>query len=161
MTEESAAVTISHPPDAMLRLINPVLRFVLGTPLAGAAGEQMMVVNVTGRKSGKRYSIPVTAHHIDGTLYALTSAPWKNNFKGGASAEVLHRRKTTTMRGELITDPATVGELAHRCADSYGAKRAQRLMGMKFRDNRVPSVEEFSEAATRLHVAAVKLTPEG
>jgi hypothetical protein len=118
----------------------------------------MMVVHVTGRKSGRRYSIPLSAHRIDGTLYALTSATWKNNFRGGASAEVLHKGKTTTMRGELITDPAAVADLSHRCAETYGPKRAQRVMGLKFRDNRIPTLEEFTEAATRDRMSAVRFT---
>lgn len=161
MTEQSPAVTISHPPAAILRAVNPALGFLLRTPLMGGMREEMMVVNVTGRKSGRRYSIPLSAHRIDNTLYALTSAPWKNNFRDGATAEVLHGGKTTAMRGELITDRAVVADLAHRCAESYGAKKAQRMMGMKFRDQRVPTLEEFTEAAGREHLAAVKLTPAG
>jgi hypothetical protein len=159
MAEQSPAVTISHPPEALLRAVNPVMRFLLGTPLAGSVRKQMMVMSFTGRKSGRRYSIPVSAHVIDDELYALTSAPWKNNFRDGAAAEVLLDGKRTPMRGELITDPATVADLSHRCAESYGVKRAQRMMGLGFRDQRIPTLEEFTEAAQRLRMAAVKLTP--
>jgi hypothetical protein len=161
MAEQSPAVTVSHPPIALLRVVNPLLGALLRTPVAGGARKQMMVVNVTGRKSGRRYSIPVSAHVIDGQLYALTSAPWKNNFRDGATAEVLHDGSTTTMRGELISDPAVVADIGHRCAESYGVKRAQRAMGLKFRDQRVPTVEEFTEAAQRERMAAIKFTPEG
>jgi hypothetical protein len=161
MAEQSPAVTVSHPPAALLRTVNPLLGLLLRTPVAGRARKKMMVVNVTGRKSGRRYSIPLSAHMIDGQLYALTSAPWKNNFRDGATAEVLHDGKTTTMRGELITDPAIVADLSHRCAESYGVKRAQFMMGLKFRDQRIPTLEEFTEAAGREHMAAVRLTPAG
>jgi hypothetical protein len=161
MTEQSPAVTVSHPPAGLLRAVNPLLGLLLRTPLAGSARDQMMVVNVTGRKSGRRYSIPVSAHTIDNTLYALTSAPWKNNFHDGATAEVLRGGKTTTMHGVLITDPATVAALSHRCAESYGTKRAQRMMGLKFRDNRIPTLQEFTEAAAREHMSAIKFTPAG
>jgi hypothetical protein len=159
MPEQSPAVTISHPPDAILRAVNPILRFLLRTPIAGPGRDQLMIVTFTGRKSGRRYSIPLSAHRIDNTLYAITSAPWKQNFRDGATAEVLHNGTTTTMRGELIKDPAAVADLAHRCAEFYGAKRAQRSMGLKFRDDRVPTLEEFTEAAQREHIAAVRLTP--
>jgi hypothetical protein len=159
MPEQSAAVTISHPPTAILRLVNPVLRNLLRTPVAGSAREQMMVVNVTGRKSGRRYSIPVSAHRIDNDLYAITSAPWKHNFRDGAAAEVLHNGKTTAMRGELIQDRAVVADLSRRCAESYGVKRAQRMMGLKFRDQRIPTTEEFAEAVDRDHIVAIRFTP--
>jgi len=159
MAEQSPAVTISHPPEAVLRAVNPLVRRLLRTPLAGRARKQLMVLNFTGRKSGRRYSIPVTAHRIDGDLYAIAAAGWKANFRDGADAEVLLDGRTTTMRGELIRDPSAVAHVCHRVAESYGVKEAQRLMGLKFRDGRVPTVEEFTEAARRLGVAAVRLTP--
>jgi len=159
MTEQMPAVTISHPPEGVLRAVNPAVKFLLGTPLAGGLRREMMVLNFTGRKSGRRFSIPVSAHQIDNNLYALASAGWTANFRDGAAAEVLHDGRTTTMRGELIRDAATVAGLAHRAAESYGAKKAQRMMGLKFRDNRVPTLEEFTEAAQREGMRAVKLTP--
>jgi hypothetical protein len=40
-------------------------------------------------------------------------------------------------------------------------KGAQRSMGLKFRDQRIPTLEEFTEAAEREHIGVVKLTPAG
>ncbi|OBC03456.1 hypothetical protein A5784_14695 [Mycobacterium sp. 852013-50091_SCH5140682] len=159
MTEQSFAVTPAHPSATMLRVVNPAMRLLLHTPLAGPMRNELMVVTVHGRKTGRQYAIPLSAHHVDNTLYALTEAAWKNNFRDGAPAEVLYNGKTTTMHGELIEDRATVADLFERCAQSYGAKRAQRMMGLAFRDQRIPTLEEFTEAVDRLHLAAVKLTP--
>jgi len=58
MAEKSPAVFISHPPEALLRLVNPAMRFLLGTPLAGAARKQMMVVSFKGRKTGRPIVAP-------------------------------------------------------------------------------------------------------
>jgi hypothetical protein len=33
------------------------------------------------------------------------------------------------------------------------------MMGIGFRDDRIPTVDEFKEAAAREHFVAVKLTP--
>jgi hypothetical protein len=159
MTEPTPVVTISHPPEGLLRAVNPAVKFLLGTPLGGSLRRQMMVLNVTGRKSGRRYSLPVSAHQLDNALYALASAGWTANFRDGATAEVLHDGKTTKMHGELIKDPATVADLSRRVAESYGAKKAQRMMGLKFRDDRVPALAEFTEAAQREGMRAVKFTP--
>ena len=159
MTDQSRAVTISHPPDAILRAVNPALKFLLSTPLLGGARKAMMVLSFKGRKTGRQYSMPLSAHQIDGNLYALTAAPWRLNFRGGAAAEVLHEGKTKAMRGELIEDREVLADLYHRCAESYGAKGAQRMMGLKFRDNRVPTKEEFAEAVDVDHLAGVRLTP--
>jgi hypothetical protein len=159
MTQPSPAVTVTHPPEGLLRAVNPLLKALLRTPLAGPMRKQLMVLSFTGRKSGNQYSIPVSAHVIDNQRYALAGAGWTKNFRGGRPAEVLHNGKSTKMTGELIVDPAVVSDLSHRLADSYGVKQAQRMMGLAFRDPRVPTVEEFKEAAEREGIVAVKLTP--
>lgn len=152
------AIDIAEPPQALINIANPTLRVALRTPL-GAALKDFMLLRFSGRKTGRRFAVPVSAHFIDGDLYAIAEAGWKHNFRGGAPADVSYRGKTAGMRGELITDPATVADLAHRAAVSYGAKKAQLMMGMKFRDATVPSVEDFTEAASRLKVVAIRFTP--
>ena len=52
MTEQSPAVTLSHPPEALLRAANPIVRYLLRTPLAGSLFEQMMVVSFSGARPG-------------------------------------------------------------------------------------------------------------
>ena len=159
MTENSNAITVSHPPEVFLRVVNPIIKLLLRTPLAGGARNQLMVVNFTGRKSGRHYSIPLSAHLIDGILYALSGATWKYNFRDGATSQVLHDGKTTTLRGELIEDKALVTDLYSRAAESYGAKRAERAMGLKFADHRVPSHDDFAKAVDELHLTAIRFTP--
>jgi hypothetical protein len=159
MTEQSSAITVSHPPEALLRVVNPFMKVLLRTPFAGPARNQLMVVDFTGRKSGKQYSLPLSAHMIDNILYAMTGATWKNNFRDGATAKVLHDGKTTTMRGELITDKAHVIDLYARCAEGYGAKRAARAMGLGFRDNQLPTHDQWAEAVDELKLRAIRFTP--
>lgn len=159
MTEQSYAVDAGHPPSALMRLVNPALGFLLRSPLAGLARNQFMVLNFTGRKTGRPYSIPLSAHLIDGQLYALTGAGWKQNFRGGGPVQVVYDGKSTAMRGELIRDRGAVSDLLSRCAESYGVQRAQRMIGLKFRDQRIPTRDEFAEAVDRLHLGAVRLSP--
>jgi hypothetical protein len=151
------SIDAAHPPQALLNVINPTLRFALRTPL-GSALKQFMVVNFTGRKTGRRFSVPVSAHHLDGDLYVILEAKWKHNFRDGAPAEVTHGGRTTTMHGQLINDPEAVADIVHRVASSYGAKKAQQVMGMKFRDNTIPSKDEFV-AAAKQGINAIRLTP--
>jgi hypothetical protein len=101
----------------------------------------------------------LSAHRIENDLYALTGAPWKQNFRDGAAADVLLDGKTTAMRGELIQNHGVVAYLYRRCCESYGIKRAERMLGLKFRDQQIPTLEEFTEAADREHLAAIRLTP--
>ena len=158
MAEPTAAVVPAHPPEPVMRVMNPALRYLLRTPLGGPL-RGFMVLTFTGRKTGRLYSIPVSAHHVDGTLYALAGSPWTLNFRGGAPAEVVHGGQSSPMRGELIEDAAALAELFHRCASQYGAARAQRLMGLKFREPRVPTLEQFREAVVDNKLVAIRFTP--
>ena len=154
-----AAIETAHPPQLLLNAVNPVLRVAIGLPVVGSSLKDFMVMNFKGRKSGRRFSIPVSAHHLDGDLYAILEAGWKHNFAEGAPVDVVHAGKTTPMHGLLITDPTTVADIALRVATAYGPKKAQRSTGLKFTSGTIPSRDEFVEAAMRLHIAAIKLTP--
>lgn len=155
---EQNAVSLSEPPGVVMTVMNPVLKFLLRTP-AGGALKQFMVLRFTGRKSGRQFTVPVSAHWLDGDLYALANATWKLNFRGGGPAEVSYGGRTTPMRGELIEDADAVAELFHRCAAEYGPKKAELMMGLKFRDPRVPTVEEFRAGVDQNKLVAIKFTP--
>jgi hypothetical protein len=154
-----AAIEMSHPPEALLRAVNPVLRTALRVPTLGSKLKDLMIVEYTGRKSGRRFAVPVSAHRLDGDLYVILEAGWKHNFTDGAPAEVTHGAKKTPMQGLLIKDPAAVADIVHRVATGYGAKKAQRSMGLTFGSDTVPSLDEFTEATKRLKIAAIRLTP--
>jgi hypothetical protein len=157
MADQSAAVEAAHPPEMLLRIMNPVLKVALKTPLGALMGDFMLVA-FTGRKSGKRYATPVSAHALDGVLHVVLEPQWKYNFRDGADAQVSHRGKTRTMHGELITEPATVAGIADRIARSYSPKKAQRQLGLTFRDGTYPTLAEWEESVRRLKIAAIKLT---
>lgn len=150
-------VHAAHPPGVLLSVVNPALKAALRTPLGRFLGD-FMVVGFTGRKTGKRYATPVSAHVLDGDLYVVLESQWKYNFRDGADAQVSHRGRTSTMRGELITDPVTVAGIADRIARSYSPKKAQRQMGMTFRDGAYPTLADWQESVRRMKIAAIKLT---
>ncbi|TDO08184.1 hypothetical protein EV580_5756 [Mycobacterium sp. BK086] len=158
MADQTAAITPAPPPDAIMRAVNPLMRYLLRTPLVGGLRKQFMVLSFKGRKTGRDFNIPVSAHHIDGDLYALIGSVWKVNFRGGGSASVLVDGRERAMRGELIEDREATADLFHRCAVSYGVKRAQRMMGLQFRDDRIPSLDEFREAIEVNKLAAIRFT---
>jgi hypothetical protein len=159
VTEQSATVVEpAHPPAAMMRVSNPLLRGLLRTPVGGPMRRQFMVLRFLGRKSGRRYDIPVVAHRLDGELYALTGSPWRYNFRGGADVEVTLDGHVTAMRGELLDDPQTVAPLYARAIDHFGVKRAPRMLGLKIHTPATPATEALTEAARRYHLSAIRLT---
>ena len=84
-----------------------------------------------GRQTGRRYEIPVVAHRLDGGLYALTDARWRNNFRDGAGVEVALDGHVTRMRGRLVDDTEEAVSLYAFAIDQLGVTRAQRMLGLK------------------------------
>jgi len=142
----------------MMRVSNPVMRGLLRSPAAGPLRRQFMVLRFFGRKTARRYDVPVVAHRLDGELYALTDAPWRNNFRGAADVEVTLDGHVTRMRGELVDDPETVAALYARAIDHFGVRRAQRMLGLKIHTPGTPAIEVLAEAARRYHLSAIRLT---
>lgn len=84
MTTSVPAIAVSHPPRVVLRLVNPVLDRLLRSPIGTALRRRYLTLTFTGHKYGRIYHFPVRAHRIQGNLYAVTSARWRLNFRGGA-----------------------------------------------------------------------------
>src|SRR5919201_997478 len=88
----------SVPSVRVLHAINPFVSAILRSPLHGLLSTQLMLLTYTGRKSGKRYTIPVGYARDGETLVVFSSRSWRRNLRGGAPVEVLlqGRRYTGT-----------------------------------------------------------------
>jgi hypothetical protein len=92
---------------------NPIMIWLLRSPLHGLISGSTMLVTYTGRKSGKTYSTPVNYHGIGGRLYtvSLRERAWWRNLRGGGEVTLLLRGKMAPARGAVVEDAAGV-ELA-------------------------------------------------
>ncbi len=71
----------------------------------GGRIDQIMLLEFTGRRSGRRIRVPVALHLTDGVPMAFTHRPWRLNFAGGAPVTITHRGQSGHGRGVLL--PAT------------------------------------------------------
>jgi deazaflavin-dependent oxidoreductase (nitroreductase family) len=76
------------------RLVNLVVRGLLRTPgLCSLIGSRLLTLYLVGRKSGRRYPVPV-AYLADGDDLLLgTSARWRHNLRAGQPVAVRLRGK--------------------------------------------------------------------
>jgi len=66
------------PPKIALRFANPVLKAVLRSPLHRLLSRKLMLLTVTGRKSGRRYTLPVGRYQSpDGTFVLSAGGNWR------------------------------------------------------------------------------------
>ena len=132
----ASAVARKVPPDALIKMSNPVLRLLLNSPLHGVVDSSVLLLHVTGRKTGRRYDIPVNYVDIDGRPTVVTIAGWRVNLRGGAEVEVTLRGCRRPMRAVLTEDPAAVAVSYQALISRLGWDKAQRHLGISVRDGR-------------------------
>lgn len=79
----------------LVRLQNPLMTWMLRSPLHVFVSGQFMLITVTGRKTGHIYEIPVQYRQEGQTLWVVTNQAyrWWHNVRGGGPVKVRLRGK--------------------------------------------------------------------
>jgi len=86
-----------------------IMTFLLRRGWMGSASDIIMVITTTGRKTGKRHSIPIGYLHDGDDIVALTGenvSNWFRNVLANGKATLEIKKETFDVHGELITDEA-------------------------------------------------------
>lgn len=97
--------TRRQPPRALFGVVNPIMRGLLRSPLHGLVSRRLLLLEVTGRKSGRIYSVPIGYVPVGDALYLGTDGRWVRNLRGGAEVRVWLRGRPVAARAEVIDDP--------------------------------------------------------
>jgi F420H(2)-dependent quinone reductase len=101
-----------HAPFALVnRTVNPVLRVVLSSPAHRLVSGHLMLITVTGRRTGRRFTIPVGYHEDGGGRLRVDldwpeRKRWWRNLRGesGAPVSVVLRGVPRTGTGRVTQD---------------------------------------------------------
>jgi hypothetical protein len=104
----ASTVKRAVPSPTLVKMGNPLVRALLGSPLHGVLDGSFLVLHLTGRKTGRRYHIPVGYVDMGGKLTVVTVARWRVNLRGGADLDVTLRGCTRPVHAVLEEDPASV-----------------------------------------------------
>jgi len=91
---------------------NDFMSWVLRSPFHGMLSNGMMLITVTGRKTGKKYTMPVGYYEESGYLWVITSRDrtWWKNLREGANVDLLLKRKPVKAYAEPDLDEESVKE---------------------------------------------------
>ena len=155
----TSIVKRSVPPPTLVKMGNPLVRLLLGSPLHGMLDDSYLVLHLSGRKTGRRYDIPVGYVDMGGKLTVVTVAKWRVNLRGGADVSVMLRGCLRPMHALLEENPASVAVSYQAMIDRIGWKKAQRQLGISLPGGRVPTVLELNDAAHEYGWSVITLTP--
>ena len=93
-------------PEFFFALINPIVRFLLRSPIHGLWSGSLMLITFTGRKTQRVYTTPVRYLQRDGAVWAFTSVrnKWWRNLQGGATVSLRIGGKDSLYRAEAVAD---------------------------------------------------------
>jgi deazaflavin-dependent oxidoreductase (nitroreductase family) len=148
------SVEDARPPKAVLRLVNPVLVAVLRSGLHRVASKNLMLLTVTGRKSGRTYTMPVTRHQQpDGTLVVSSAGGWRHNLRSGTEARVTVEGQERTAHVTVEEDPVRATEVFKGLLEHSN----ERAVGVKVNVKRSPTFDEIKPVLAHRVIAYLKL----
>lgn len=114
---------------ALQGLANTVIRGLLATPgVAAGIGRRLITLHIVGRKSGKRYSIPVAYSRHDDKILVGTPFGWGRNLRTGEPIEVTYKGRRRTVDVEVFKDETDVVRLYDViCRDNHNFARFNKV----------------------------------
>jgi deazaflavin-dependent oxidoreductase (nitroreductase family) len=140
---------------------NPLVTAILRSKLHWLLSRGLLLITVTGRRSGRRYTIPVGYHESDGAIVVLVGEPstknWWRNYHTRATVELRHRGKA--IAGRAVVVPRDSAEY-RRLADAVF--RRSRMVPRIFNVDFDPVAGLTSAQAEELscHMAMVRIETE-
>lgn len=98
-------------PPPVWRIVNSFMRAVLSLPFPSPLGKRLMLVNLTGRKTGRHYCQPVSYVRHDHVLLTPGGGNWKRNLNPSQPVRLHINGRDQTATPEIVTDPDTAADL--------------------------------------------------
>jgi hypothetical protein len=94
-----------------MRVVNVPMRALLSLPFATPASSSLMLLELTGRRTGRRYRQPVSYARDGDVLLTPGGGRWKLNLHDGNAISVRFRGRKVQLRPEFVTSADEVAEL--------------------------------------------------
>jgi deazaflavin-dependent oxidoreductase (nitroreductase family) len=88
----------------IIRLLNPIVGALLHSPLHGVLSRETMLITFTGRKTGQRYTTPVSYVRDGDRIRVFTGFRWWRNLRTRPDVEVLVAGATLQGTAEVVID---------------------------------------------------------
>ena len=131
----------------MRAVVNPVTRALAGSLLVGRF-HSLAVLHFDGRRSGKRYAVPVMTYEHNGPV-VFTDARWADNFVGGAPIVVRSGGRTRSGFAGVVSDPS---EAADGLRAVLAGLRSPRGIGLVIDKDHVPTDAELNAVRMMIRI---------
>ena len=131
---------------------NDFMSWMLRSPLHGILSDGMLLLTVTGRKTGKQYTTPVGYYREAGYLWVITSRDrtWWKNLRGGAEVSLLLKRKPVKALADTDLDEKAVEARMYEYVKHV--PQAAKSLGIRIQNGNANAEDIARTAKDRLFV---------
>lgn len=136
---------------------NPIMKWLIRSPLHGFVSKSMLVIGYKGRKSGKHYETPVNyiREGDDLLITSYRSRTWWRNMQGGAPVTVWLMGKQIQSSAEAYSDQADVTRYLQAYLDHV--PQQARYFNVTLDEKGRPSPAQVSQSAQERVIVRVRL----
>jgi len=135
-------------------IVNRTMAFVLRSPLHDLVSRSVLLITFTGRKSGQRYTTPVSYSQEGDQVTIFTHAAWWKNLAGGAPVVLRIRGRDYAGVAEAVANdkPAIAAALAEHLRRVPSDARYYHVTFDSQGNPDPVTLEEAVETVTLIHV---------
>jgi hypothetical protein len=123
-------------------LVNQIARAMLRAPLlCRLVGKRLLVVSVVGRKSRRRYAVPIAYTQANETLLVSSQFAWIRNLHSGEPVQIRLLGKRRPADVEVLTEETTVVE--HLAIMARDNRQFAKFNKISFDDRGEPRPEDL------------------
>lgn len=132
--------------------VNDFMSWLLRSPFHGLLSGGMMLITVTGRKTGRKYTTPVGYYAQGECLWVITSRDrkWWRNLTDGAGVELLLKRKPVKAFAEIELEEKSVEKRMYEYLRHV--PQAVKPLGIRMNGGQLESSDIARTAKDRLFI---------
>ena len=133
----------------LYRVINPVVKKILRSPFHGVLSQNTLLLEFTGRKSGRKLSTPVSYHSTDGVAHCFTrkSFAWWKNLNSGEPVYATIKGTRHLVRPKVEAEDSAIKSQA-LCHFLRAVPRDAPHSGVTLDTNDDPSVDDIQRVVS-------------
>ena len=136
---------------------NDFMTWILRSPFHGLLSNGIMLITISGCKTGRKFTMPVGYYHEGNDLWVITSRDrtWWRNLREGAAVDLLIKRKPVRAMAGLELDQQSVQ--ARMPEYLKRVPQAARSLGIRM-DRGIPNAEDIARTAKERLFVRITLT---
>lgn len=143
----------------MNKVANPFVRLILKSPFHRLMSAAVLLLTYAGRKSGKKYQLPVQYVQESDHIFVIPGAPerktWWRNLRGGAPVNLMIKGRICPGYANILQTEAEIIPALRVYLQRFPA--SAKVHQVRIEPNGSLNAEDLQQAAKQVVIVSIKL----